>query len=75
MIETLTIPEVCAILRIGERTAHELCRTGQLGGAVKVGGQWRVDKAAFEAWVKRGGGSPVEAAPEPSRTHTKRKRG
>ena len=30
MIETLTIPEVCAILRIGERTVYELCRTGML---------------------------------------------
>lgn len=55
MIETLTIAEVCAILRIGDRTAYELCRTGMLGGAVKVGGQWRVEKVAFLKWVKEGG--------------------
>ncbi len=55
MIGTLTIAEVCAILRIGDRTAYELCRTGRLGGAVKVGGQWRVDKAEFLKWFKAGG--------------------
>ncbi len=57
MADFLTIKEVCEILRIGERTAYELCRTAQLGGAVRVGGQWRIEKTAFEAWVKRGGGS------------------
>ena len=57
MADFLTIKEVCEILRIGERTAYELCRTSQLGGAVRVGGQWRIEKTAFEAWVKRGGGS------------------
>ena len=60
MADFLTIKEVCDILRIGERTAYELCRTSQLGGAVRVGGQWRIEKIAFEAWVKRGGG-PAEA--------------
>ena len=60
MADFLTIKEVCDILRIGERTAYELCRTSQLGGAVRVGGQWRIEKIAFEAWVKRGGG-PTEA--------------
>jgi len=65
MIEPLTIPEVCAILRIGARTAYELCRTGQLGGAVKVGGQWRVEKVAFEEWIRRGGGTPSGAASKP----------
>ncbi len=60
MADFLTIKEVCNILRIGERTAYELCRTSQLGGATRVGGQWRIEKTAFDAWVKRGGG-PGEA--------------
>jgi excisionase family DNA binding protein len=60
MADFLTIKEVCDILRIGERTAYELCRTSQLGGAVRVGGQWRIERTAFEAWAKRGGG-PAEA--------------
>lgn len=45
------------ILRIRERTAYELCRTSRLGGAGRVGGQWRIEKTAFEEWVRRGGGS------------------
>lgn len=52
----LTLREVCDLLRIGERTAYELCRTAQLGAAVKVGGQWRIERTAFEAWVRQGGG-------------------
>lgn len=55
MSEFLTVREVCRLLRIGERTAYELCRTGQLAGAVKVGGQWRVERAAFEEWIRKGG--------------------
>ena len=57
MPDFLTIKEVCQILRIGERTAYELCRNAQIGGAVRVGGQSRIDKTAFESWVKRGGGA------------------
>lgn len=56
----LTLREVCSLLRIGERTAYDLCRQGKLGGAVKVGGQWRIEKEAFEEWVRRGGGQAVE---------------
>ena len=52
----LTLQEVCKLLRIGERTAYELCRTGKMGGAVKVGGVWRIDRAAFERWIRKGGG-------------------
>ena len=65
MSSFLTIPEVCAKLRIGERTAYELCRTGQLGGAVKVGGQWRVEEAAFEKWVKQGGAAANQPPKKP----------
>jgi excisionase family DNA binding protein len=66
MADFLTIKEVCEILRIGERTAYELCRTAQLGGAVRVGGQWRIEKTAFEAWVKRGGGPSDAETKNPS---------
>lgn len=52
----LTLEEVCDLLRIGKRTAYELARTGKLGGAVKVGGQWRVERSRFDAWVMNGGG-------------------
>ena len=66
-LDFLTLKEVCSLLRIGERTAYELCRTGRMGGAVKVGGQWRIEREAFEEWVRRGGGEV--ASIERSRGH------
>ena len=63
MTEFLTLPEVCEILRIRERTAYDLCRKGQIAGAVKVGRQWRVERTAFDEWARNvGDASP--AAPE-----------
>lgn len=59
MTEFLTLPEVCEILRISERTAYDLCRKGQIAGAVKVGRQWRVERTAFDEWAKKVG----EASP------------
>ena len=56
--EFLTIPEVAALLRIGQRTTYDLARQRKLGGAIKVGNQWRVDRAAFRRWVDQGGRSP-----------------
>ena len=53
--EYLTIREVCDLLKLGERTGYHLCRTGKLGGAAKVGNQWRVDRAELTAWLKAGG--------------------
>ncbi len=53
----LTLDEVAAILRIGKRTAYELARNGQLGGATKVGGSWRILKDEFDKWVRQGGGA------------------
>jgi excisionase family DNA binding protein len=61
--EFLTIPEVAALLRIGERTTYDLARQGKLGGAVKVGSQWRVDRQAFRRWIERSG----EGTSRPSR--------
>ena len=55
MTEYLTIQEVCKLLRLGERTVYAMCRSGELAGAVKVGGQWRVDHAKLSAWLDQGG--------------------
>ena len=55
MAEYLTIKEVCELLQIGERTVYQLCRTGKLGGAAKVGNQWRVNREELLAWLKAGG--------------------
>ena len=48
----LTIQEVAKLLRIGQRTTYDLARRGRLGGAIKVGNQWRVDRAAFRRWIE-----------------------
>ena len=47
----LTIQEVAKLLRIGQRTTYDLARKGRLGGAIKVGSQWRVDRRAFRRWI------------------------
>ena len=57
--EFLTIPEVATLLRIGERTTYDLARQGKLGGAVKVGNQWRVDRKALRRWIERSGRARV----------------
>lgn len=55
MPEYLTIPEVCELLRLGERTVYTMCRDEKLPGAVKVGNQWRVEYAKLRAWLDAGG--------------------
>ncbi len=52
--EFLTLPEVAALLRIGERTAYDLARSQRIPAA-KVGGQWRIRRADLDAWIARGG--------------------
>ena len=54
MTEFMTVAEAAALLRIGERTAYKLVRSGRLP-AVKVGNQWRIERGAFEAWIAAGG--------------------
>ena len=65
MTKFLTLKEVAELLRIGERTAYEMCRTGRMGGAVKVGGQWRIKRDAFDAWVAQGGEADSHRAKRP----------
>lgn len=52
MPEYLTIPEVCELLRLSERTVYTMCRAKKLPGAVKVGNQWRVDRNKLIASLK-----------------------
>ncbi len=51
----LTTEEVCALLKLSDRTVYDLCRKGKLPGAAKVGGVWRVERAVLVAWLKAGG--------------------
>jgi len=61
----LTLQEAATLLRIGERTAYTRCRSGQLPGAAKVGGRWRVDRAVLEDWLRRGGDAPSKPLRRP----------
>ena len=51
----ITIKDVCELLKLSERTVYNLCREGKLGGAAKVGNQWRIDREELLAWLKTGG--------------------
>ena len=53
----LTMPEICAVLKITEPTALKLLNGGELPG-VKVGNTWRVSKDALRAYL----GGPAEPA-------------
>jgi excisionase family DNA binding protein len=60
----MTIKEVCGLLKIGDRTAYDLCREGKLGGAAKIGNQWRINREDLLAWLKAGGGARFRSRSE-----------
>lgn len=51
----LTIPEVARLLRVSERSAYKMAQNGQLAGAVKFRGQWRVEREILMQWVREQG--------------------
>lgn len=56
--EILTIREVAALLKIGDKTAYTMAQSGELPG-FKVRGQWRFRRAEIDRWIdqqSRGGG-------------------
>ena len=55
MSGVMTIPETAAWLRINPKVTYKLAKRGQLPGAMKVGGSWRVYRAALmEEFLKCG---------------------
>ncbi len=48
--EILTLKEVAALLKIGERTVYRLVQEGRLPG-FKVGGAWRFHRARLDNWI------------------------
>lgn len=48
--EVLTMKEVAALLKIGEKTAYTMAQHGELPG-FKVGGQWRFRRADLDTWM------------------------
>lgn len=51
MGELLTLKEVSAYLRVTKTTIHRLLRRHVIP-AMKVGRQWRFDKASIDAWLR-----------------------
>jgi excisionase family DNA binding protein len=47
--EVLTIREVAAPMRVGQRTAYGFAQSGKIAG-FEVGGQWRFRCTDIEAW-------------------------
>ena len=48
--EVLTIKEVAAMLKVGEKTAYTLAQSRELPG-FKVGGQWRFRRNDIQTWI------------------------
>lgn len=57
--DILTIRELAALLRVGEKTAYTLAQEGEVPG-FKVGGQWRFRRTDIEAWIDRQMGKPTD---------------
>ena len=49
--EVLTIKEVAAYLKIGEKTAYSMAQAGELPG-FKVRGQWRFQRSDLDKWIE-----------------------
>ena len=50
--EVLTIKEVAAYLKIGEKTAYSMAQAGELPG-FKVRGQWRFQRSDLDRWIEQ----------------------
>lgn len=48
--EVLTVKDVAAILKIGEKTIYSMVQSGELPG-FKVRGQWIFSKNDIEEWI------------------------
>jgi len=50
--EILTISELCAYLKLTEKTAYRLALDKKLPG-FKVGGSWRFRKSDIDEWIQQ----------------------
>jgi excisionase family DNA binding protein len=48
--EILTVRDVAALLKVGERTIYTMAQAGDLPG-VKVRGQWRLRRSNIDGWI------------------------
>jgi excisionase family DNA binding protein len=50
--DVLTIKEVAALLKVGEKTIYSMAQSGELP-AFKVRGQWRFSRRDIDAWIEK----------------------
>lgn len=50
--EVLTIKEVAALLKVGDKTIYSMAQNGELP-AFKVRGQWRFSRKDLDAWIEQ----------------------
>lgn len=50
--DVLTIKEVAALLKVGEKTIYSMAQSGELP-AFKVRGQWRFSRKDIDAWIEQ----------------------
>lgn len=65
-VEFLTVREVAALMRFSVDRIQALCRDGQIVGAMKFGGSWRIHKRSFLESI---GCTDEPPAEEPDRLH------
>ena len=51
----LKISEGAEILRVKRATLRDMCRTGAIPSAFKVGAEWRLTRTGLEQYIMRGG--------------------
>jgi excisionase family DNA binding protein len=61
----LTIGEVAEMLRVHPTTIYRLVKRGELPG-FKVGGNWRINSDALDAWLAEGSHRPPDSSPRAS---------
>lgn len=49
--EVLTIKDVAALLKVGEKTIYSMAQSGELP-AFKVRGQWRFSRKDLDTWIE-----------------------
>jgi excisionase family DNA binding protein len=50
--EVLTIKDVVALLKVGNKTVYSMAQNGELPG-FKVRGQWRFSRKDLDAWMEQ----------------------
>jgi len=63
-VEFLTVREVASLMRFSVDRISKLCRDGQIAGAQKFGGSWRIHKRTFLESIGCTD-EPIDFDPEP----------